>query len=63
MGNVDDLKKKRNEKTKKELLNLLLEHPNVIHLDPWLILYEQGDGIQVLRLEHGGVRKIFQDKL
>jgi hypothetical protein len=40
----------------------ILKHDCAIVFEPYLILYDKNNEVQILRLEETGIRKLFQDK-
>lgn len=62
---MDDLKKRRDLKTRDAVIQALLQHPNVVHLPPYIIIHEQDEKhvtIHILIEEKNGIRKVFENR-
>lgn len=62
MTDNDELELERNAKSKEHILRIL-KHDGAIVLEPYLILYDKNNAVQILRLEETGIHKLFQDKV
>lgn len=63
MAMFNDLRKRRDQKAKNEIWNKLIRLHGAVRLDPWLILYKAGEGIEVYRDNGSGFTKIFKDPI
>jgi hypothetical protein len=61
MATFNDLQKRRDQKAKNAILNKLITVHGAVWLDPWLILYKAGEGIEVFRDNGAVFTKVFKD--